>query len=70
MLQQLAHLYSYPVVAERVEDGKLGLHAWWFDIADADVLAYDGEAGQFVPLTHVVEPREAASALRRLLPAG
>lgn len=41
VLQQLDHLRTYPVVAEGVAAGRLRLHAWWFDLANAEVLAFD-----------------------------
>jgi carbonic anhydrase len=40
VLQQLENLRTYPGVASRIAAGKLRLHAWWFDIAHADVLAW------------------------------
>lgn len=39
-LVQLEHLYTYPSVRRAAEDGRLALHAWWFDIANAEVLAF------------------------------
>ena len=50
VLQQIDHLRSYPSVAERVADGAVTLHAWWFDLANAEVLAFDGRSGAFVPV--------------------
>lgn len=47
VLQQLAHLSSYPYVAERIAAGTLRLHGWWFDLATADVHQYDNAAQQF-----------------------
>ena len=47
VLQQLDHLASYPAVAEAMAAGRLKLHGWWFDIANAEVLAWDGADGQF-----------------------
>src|SRR5688572_29022646 len=38
VLLQLEHLRSYPLVRERLQAGRLRLHAWWFDIAQAEVL--------------------------------
>lgn len=51
VLQQLEHIKTYPAVAERVADGRLGLHGWWFDIAAAEVLAWHAATRQFVPIT-------------------
>jgi carbonic anhydrase len=50
VLQQLEHLRTYPAVRERVAEGRLGLHAWWFDLADARVLAFDAASGRFAPI--------------------
>jgi carbonic anhydrase len=49
-LVQLEHLRSYPVVARAEQEDGLRLHAFWFDIADAEVLAYDPGEGRFMPL--------------------
>ena len=47
VVQQLDHLRGYPAVAERLAAGSLTLHAWWFDLHNAEVLRYDGERGTF-----------------------
>ena len=47
---QVEHLRTYPVVRDAEAEGRLRLHAWWFDIRRAEVLDYDAEAGSFVPL--------------------
>jgi carbonic anhydrase len=39
-LLQIENIKSYPIVQKRIEDGTLAVHAWWFDIAKADVYAY------------------------------
>lgn len=50
VLQQLEHLRSYPDVQRRLAEGTLRLHAWWFDIARAEVLAYNPHTRRFVLL--------------------
>lgn len=50
VLQQLDHLMTYPVVRARVERGELGLHAWWFDLEQAEVLSFNAAAGAFEPI--------------------
>jgi carbonic anhydrase len=40
VLLQIENIKSYPIVQKRIDDGTLGVHAWWFDIAKADVYAY------------------------------
>ena len=47
VLQQIEHLKSYPVVRDRLAAGTLALHAWWFDIGEAEVRAYDPKAKRF-----------------------
>ena len=39
----LENLQSFPWVKKRVEDGRLKLHGWWFDLEVGDLLAYDAE---------------------------
>ncbi len=62
VLLQLEHLRTYPGVRERLEAGRLRLHAWWFDIGQAEVLSYDAKAGRFV----VIDEAEASRLLARL----
>lgn len=50
VLQQLDHLLSYPIVQRRIAEGKLGLHAWWFDLAHVEVSIYQAEQDRFVPV--------------------
>jgi carbonic anhydrase len=46
----LDNLHSYPCVQERLADGSLQLHGWFFKIATAELFAYDPETRQFTPL--------------------
>lgn len=62
VLVQMEHVASYPFVRERIERGDLMIHGWWFDIGNAQVLAYEPEDGRFV----VVEAGEAERILQRL----
>lgn len=50
VLQQLAHLRSYPLVRERLAAGTLRLHGWWFDIGNARVHAYRPGREVFAPI--------------------
>jgi carbonic anhydrase len=47
VLLQLEHLRSYPSVRAAEEAGRLILHAWWFDIARAEVLEHEPSTGRF-----------------------
>ncbi len=66
VLQQLDNVLGYPFVAERVAEGKLSLHAWWFDLGHADVYAYENTDSMFV----LIDETEAARILERLEAAG
>jgi carbonic anhydrase len=50
VLYSLDNLHSYPCVQERLADGSLSLHAWFFKIATAELFAYEPESRQFAPL--------------------
>jgi carbonic anhydrase len=55
VLEQLRNVRTYPGVDEKVRAGALRLHAWWFDIATAEVLAWHPDAGRFDP---ILEPED------------
>jgi carbonic anhydrase len=63
VLQQLRHLSTYPFIRERVDAGRLRLHAWWFELKTADVHAYDESARRFV----VIDDKVAEGLLQKLL---
>jgi carbonic anhydrase len=46
----LDNLHSYPCVQQRLMDGTLRLHGWFFKIATAELFAYDPKTRQFSPL--------------------
>jgi carbonic anhydrase len=50
VLYALDNLHSYPCVQERLMNGTLRLHGWFFKIATAELFAYDPEKRQFAPL--------------------
>jgi carbonic anhydrase len=50
VLFSLDNLHSYSCVQERLADGSLTLHGWFFKIAMAELFAYDPETRQFAPL--------------------
>jgi carbonic anhydrase len=50
VLFALENLHSYPCVQDRLMDGTLRLHGWFFQIATAELFAYDPELLQFQPL--------------------
>ena len=50
VLFALDNLHTYPAVQARLEAGSLHLHAWFFQIASAELFAYDPLQKQFLPL--------------------
>lgn len=62
VLQQMLHITSYPFIRDRLEKGKLRIHGWWFDIAQADVYCYETDVNQFV----LIDEKEAKIILERL----
>src|SRR5579862_8738039 len=50
VLFALENLHSYYCVQDRLMDGSLRLHGWFFKIATAELLAYNPETRQFSPL--------------------
>lgn len=62
VLHQLENLRTYPVIRDQIRSGKLKLHGWWFDIANAEVLAHEASEGRFV----VIDEKEAERILSRI----
>ncbi|MCY1082147.1 carbonic anhydrase [Archangium lansingense] len=60
VLQQLAHLRTYPLVRERLAAGTLRLHGWWFDIGHARVHAYRPDLERFAPIDELEGERMLA----------
>ena len=50
VLVQMDHIKSYPAVQERIQQGKLRIHGWWFDITKADVYSFVDSENKFVLL--------------------
>lgn len=66
VLNQIANLKTYPLVRERIAAGKLFLHAWWFDIATADLYNFDESQKRFV----LFDDQQAKRIVERLAHAG
>lgn len=47
VLQQVENLKSYPLVREKIRAKKIRIHAWWFELAEARVHAFDSQSGKF-----------------------
>lgn len=51
VLVQLGHLRSHPSVAAALAREELGLHGWVYRFETGQVISYDPQQGQFVPLS-------------------
>lgn len=45
VLEQVDHLRTFPFVEQRLSEGKIRLHGWWFDVGSADVYAHEPDLG-------------------------
>jgi carbonic anhydrase len=50
VLFALDNLHTYPCVQKALAAGNLRIHGWFFEIATADLFAYDPQSLQFSPL--------------------
>ena len=57
VLEQMNHIKTYPSIRERFDAGTLGIHGWWFDIARADVYAFDPKLGRFILIDEAAAER-------------
>ena len=47
VLKSLANLRSYAWIQDRVDNGDLALHGWWFDVDTGELWTADSETGVF-----------------------
>jgi carbonic anhydrase len=50
MLISLENLLTFPWITDRVEQGKLAIHGWYFDLEAGEMLSYNPEKGLFEKL--------------------
>lgn len=67
VLAQLDHLRTHPSVAAALARQEMELYGWVFDIAHGTVLSYDGEQGEFVPMSEHHMPKATPHRRRRAL---
>jgi carbonic anhydrase len=48
VVQQLEHIKTYPLVQERIKNGTLSVHAWWFNLNNLNVYYYSEENRKFL----------------------
>jgi len=61
---QLEHLRTFPSVFARVQEGRLRLHGWFYQIEAGDVSQCQGD-GSWIPLRHPVPYQAPAMATAR-----
>lgn len=47
ILISLENLLTFPWVAQRVDEGSLAIHGWYFDLEAGEMLSYNPESGTF-----------------------
>lgn len=52
VLVQMENLRTYPVVMKAAREGRLHVHAWFFEIGTGTVHRYDPEKGQYEPIPY------------------
>lgn len=57
VLQQLDNLKTHPLVVDRLQNNRLRIHGWWFDLAKADVYYYNNSKEKF----NLIDAEEAAN---------
>ena len=67
VIAQLANIQTHPSVRLALEEGRMALHGWVYDIERGDIAAYNGASGQFVSLAE--NPNTCAMPLRSLTAA-
>ena len=48
--ESLTNLMTFPWLAERVTAGKLVLHAWWFNLTEGQLYAFNADNATFEPV--------------------
>jgi len=53
VLNSVVNLMGFPWIAERVASGALRLHAWWFNLVEGQLYAFNPATAQFEPVVGV-----------------
>ncbi len=53
VVNSVSNLMTFPWLAERVTAGKLVLHAWWFNLTEGQLYAFNPESATFDPVTGI-----------------
>ena len=49
-MNSVVNLMGFPWIAERVAAGKLKLHAWWFNLTEGQLYAFNPDTAAFEPV--------------------
>ena len=60
ILNSLNNLMTYPWVREAIDQGKLSIHGWYFDLDRGELLAYSKRTGAFLPMVSALERSPAS----------
>jgi hypothetical protein len=52
VLVQMENLRTYPVVQKAAREGRLHVHAWFFEIGTGKVFRYSPDKGQYEPISY------------------
>jgi carbonic anhydrase len=50
VVNSVANLMGFPWLADRVRAGKLVLHAWWFNLTEGQLYAFNSDSATFEPV--------------------
>ncbi|WP_345978773.1 carbonic anhydrase [Sulfurimonas sp. HSL3-2] len=55
VITQIENLLTYPAVKKKVDEEKLHIHGWYYDIQTGKIDYYDPDSYEFVPLNSLVK---------------
>ncbi len=61
IVSSLRNLLGFPWIADRIADGKLALHGWYFDLVDGQLWTYGAAEGRFGPIDDAVLAAEGVA---------
>lgn len=68
IIYQLEHLMTFPFIKQRIDNGSLMLHGWYYRIESGEVEFYDPQSYQFKPLRTLIERRQAVMQEKEPVP--
>jgi len=66
VIAQLANIQTHPSVRLALEEGRITLHGWIYDIESGGIDAFDGRTGAFVSLAENPEVNAVSSQARHV----